>query len=220
MKSPPKTNIRRITSSLASFRFGAGGKSSDVFAINLIRSRSFFHLNRRVLSFLTLGYFIAQGLLFLGLVFWGLGLGVKTFQLDQSFRRAFPLSVSGTEFQTQLNQLSQRARASLAELKTAVAIEKDKFRIAGKLAGIARTIPVRTWVSSIRLDASERSMNIEAGFLVDPADPDRLPVKGWIDALAKDPGFGPWLKKIEQIHSSENQKGQAEICLFEIQAGW
>lgn len=220
MNSLPKAGFRRFIPSIGPFCFGTSDKSSGVFSINLIRSQSFFLRNRRLLSYATVGYFIAQGLIFLGLVLWGLGLWGQAVYLDKSFHRIFPASDSIKDYKAHLNQLSQRAQASLDEVKAAVAIEKDKFRVAGKLAGIVRTIPIRTWITSIRVTAATRSMVIAAGFLVDMEDPDERPFKDWIEALKKDPGFSPGLKQIEQVSSSETRKGEADVSLFEIRAGW
>ena len=220
MTSSPKTGLLKFIPSLGSFCFGPTEKSSGAFSINLIRSRSFFLQHRRPLSFLMFGYFVLQVLIFLALVVGSLGLWGQTLYLDRSFHQIFPESSTRKEFRARLDQLSQRAQASLGELKGAITIEKEKFRVAGKLAGLVRTIPVRTWISTIRVDAKTRTMSIQAGFLIDMEDPDERPMKDWIEALKKDPGFSPGLKKIEQGSSSETEKGRAAVCLFDIKAGW
>ena len=51
-------------------------------------------------------------------------------------------------------------------------------------------------------------------------DSDALSVTHWIEALKKDPGFGPGLKTIGEVSSYQIQKGAVEISLSEIQAGW
>ena len=175
---------------------------------------------RRLIPFVILGYFIVQGLLLISLLVWGLGLNAEVTRLTQSFQKTFPSSFSSGGYKASLDQLFQRAQAELARLKVATVIEKDKFRIAGKMAGIVRTVPVRTWISSIQLDTSKRSMSIKACFLADAMDSDALSVTHWIEALKKDPGFGPGLKTIGEVSSYQIQKGAVEISLSEIQAGW
>jgi Tfp pilus assembly protein PilN len=220
MMQPIKSDPHSLTSPELFLRHEADRDSPDIFAVNFIRSRSFGATHRRLIIFVMLGYFVAQGLILIALVLWGLGFRDEAVRYNRNFQMAFPSISSSEDYSEQLNQLTRRAEASLAGLKEAIAIEKDKFRVAGKLAGIVRTLPMRTWVTSVRFDAAERTLSVEAVFLVDEKAPDQEPMKEWTEALKKDPGFGAGLKKIELVRSTQAQKGDAEILVFEIKAGW
>ena len=220
MMNAIKELIQRIIPQKHFFGPEPAGKLPEAFSINLIRSKNFFVLHRQMIFFTALAYLMAQSLLFLFLFFWGMGLQVEAIKLHRDFQKEFPSGSSEKEFEAHLDDLYEKAGVSLKDLDAVIAIEKDKFQIAGKLAGIARTIPPRTWVTSIKLDGWRRSMMLEARFLVDVADPYQLPTKKWIDALKNDPTFGEGLEQIDYLQSSQTQVGHAEIGFFEIEARW
>lgn len=120
----------------------------------------------------------------------------------------------------EMETLRQHALENTAELQGVIATERQRFPVGEKLAGLTRTLPPRTWLTSLSGDRSNRTMTIKAAYLINPESPYELPTKGWLAALKDDPSFGQGLTRLEMGQSSRKRVGEAELFVFDVEAAW
>ena len=192
---------------------------APTFSINFIRQERIPLSVRRLLVSILLGYLAVNAVLFVALT----GTAVSAHLQWRALRRtlqAAPSADAGNEIGRDMARLQDQAQEDLATLTAGVAQQRQRFPVAGKLAALTKTIPPRTWITSLSGKRDGRTLAIRAAYVVDPAAPYTLPMKGWMDALKADPSFGRGLKQLRLAASSRKTQGAAELVVFEMLADW
>lgn len=191
-----------------------------VFSINFLRHEITPMSVRRFMAYAALGYFAVNALLLIALI---AGSVSAHLQRGKILASEGTKSLSGPTAETlkrDLAGLRGEVLTHLTQLDSLTTFYNERFRVAGKLAGLARTLPARTWISEFQGSRSGRSFRIEATYLVDPEKPYEEPAKGWIPALRSDVEFGQGLKRLESLKSSQKKQGNTELYSFELAAEW
>jgi len=193
----------------------------EVFSINFIRRETLALRIRRSLVYVGLGYLALHAAIML----WLLASAVLAHHQSQRMQRllhsrspsvASPAGVS----QQEMESLRDRAAADLAMLNAMATLQQQRFFIGPKVAGLARTLPARTWITNLTGHRQGRSLTIQAAYLVNPETPYELPAKEWMAALKDDAGFGPGLQRLELGSTSRKMQGMADLYYFELSAEW
>lgn len=194
---------------------------APVFSINFIRHHSLPVAVRRVLLYTAIGYVVASVIVLAVLLGMGVSSGTQWRALQHHVQQATP-SRSGRSaaVREEMDVLRQQAAQNVAELHAAIERRQRQFPVGGKLAGLTRTLPARTWLTNVTGEQKDRKMTIQAAYLVDPERPYDLPTKGWMAALKADPAFGQGLKSLELTSSTRKNHGRAELFIFQLSAAW
>ena len=199
---------------------GPSAPQEPVFSINFIRGETVSLRVRRLLTSLALGYLIANLLLLAGLLGTALHARTQRQRLAQVLSSPTPSTRVVHAGEDDMERLSRRAQADLAELGAIVAQRKLGFPVGGKLAALTKTLPARTWLTGISGTRAERRITVQATYLIDPERPYELPIKAWMGALRDDLAFRDGLTRLELSASSRKTQGRAELALFELVAEW
>ena len=187
-----------------------------VFAVNFLRSELLPQVVRRLLASLAVVYLLAN-VVFLFVLFESAG---KSRAEWRSLQAQIPSADSLNALHRELGQMQEQALKDIDQIGKVVAFKKERFPSGGKLASLAKTIPSRTWITSLSGDRTKRQLSIEATFLIDPSSPYELPMQSWMQALKSDPQFGKGLKGITLENSSQKMQGASELCFFRLTAEW
>lgn len=195
----------------------AGSRPGTVFSINFIRGQSLsLRLRRRVVTFLI--SVVAVNLLVLaGLLIAGAGLSREGRALER--QSAAPAGHAG-QAGIEMSALVRDANASLAELRAIAAAQRERFLVGGRVAAIVKTLPAGTWITQLHGERKARSIDIAAVYLIDPAAPQLLPAKAWIDTLKADPVFSQGLKRLELGTTTRKRQDDAELYSFGLTVEW
>ncbi len=192
----------------------------EPFAVNFARQHSLPLSMRRVLAKAAIAYAAIHVAVLLLLLGTALRAVLASHDLERQLQaqKSSPAMVSA--IQHEIATLKGQAGHDLTQLNTVIAQEQQRFPVAGKLAALAKTVPARTWITSIASNQEHRSFTIQAAYAVDPEEPYALPTKAWIEALKADPVFSRNLKQLELRSSSKKTQGKAELALLELNAEW
>ena len=129
-------------------------------------------------------------------------------------------AAAGDALKHDMSVLRERATDDLDQLNMMLALERPRFAVGGRLGGLTRTLPARTWVTSVSADREHRTLKVEASYLIDPDRPYELPTKTWVERLQADAQFSQGLKRLELGESTRKMQGQAELFCFTLMAEW
>ena len=194
--------------------------SGEVFSINFIRHETLPVHIRRAGIYAALGYVAVNLLIALGLFGMAVQLNGRARGLAAELQGPRPSAEALRAGRQAMAALSVRGADQLARLQRIVGIQQQRFPVAGKLAGLARTLPPRTWITSIIGSRDERTLRIQAMYLIDAENPSSFPAKAWIEALKADEGFRQGLQRVELGSSSRKTQGEARLFEFELIAEW
>ena len=208
------------TSASASTPKAPAAVASAVFAIDFVRGRRLPSWVQYALVYIAFG-FILLNLIVTLLLF------VVAGQTRREWRHVKGMLSQQTSVETiaqlkaKLAPLQETAEQQLTGLERAVALQRVRFAMADKLAAVAKTVPVRTWITGMTGDRERRTLTIHATCMADPASPSaELPMKGWVDALRADRAFADGLKRLEIGASSRTMVGKTEVYLFDLTPEW
>lgn len=191
-----------------------------VFSINFVRRQTTSLRVRRALAYCGLGYLVVNVMIFMTFI----GMAIQSHQQAYAVRvqshaqRSSSAAVSASR--QEMASLQQRALEQLNQLNAIIALQKQRFPVAGKLAALTKTIPARTWITSLSGQRNNRTMTIQAAYLVNPDAPYTLPATQWIEALRADPAFRQSLKRLDLGASTRKTLGSTELFVFDLVAEW
>ena len=192
---------------------------AEVFSINFIRSKNIPVRVRRLIVHLALGYLGANIVLMVCFLSLAGAFQAQSRKLQDSLPAQSSSSADGA-LTEQMGSLYKKASENLTRLNSVIAVRKQIFPVAGRLAALARTLPTRTWITQLSGERDERTIHLSANYLIDKEHPSDLPVKEWTDALKADPYFGQNLKRLDINSSSRKTQGKAELFSFDMIAQW
>ena len=194
--------------------------SSEVFSINFIRSEFVPPQVRRWLLSVGLGWLVINALVLVGLMLMTVLMHQQSRQLQAAVRQQITSAKTVDTASQEIETLGEHAAEHVAQLNAVIAQERQRFPSGNKLAAIARTLPARTWLTSVSGDRKARTLTIQAAYLINQASPYDLPTKEWLAALKDDPGFREGLTRLDVGSSSRKRVGEAELFSFELTAQW
>ena len=192
----------------------------EIFSINFIR-RDFIPLSiRRIAISLVGGYLGINLLVMIGLL--GAALWSYSSQafLQAKFQDRIQDSIWLSKVKQDMEIMQEQATHDTHQMNAIMTLKKQRFPFTGKLAALAETLPARTWIRLLSADQEEKSLKIEAVYLVDPEQPYTLPVKEWVEALKNQPRFAQGLKRLDLVTSSRQTQGKSDLFSFELLAEW
>ena len=196
-------------------------QNGEGFSINLVRQEVLPPSVRRLAVYVALGYLAIHALFLIGFLGTALHDGVARYQLQAKYRGQTPATAPGNALKREMRVLNERASDNLAQLNTMVTLQRQQFPVGEKLAGLSRTLPDRTWITSISGKRGDYSIAVQATYLVNDEKPYDVPTKQWIEALRADPSFGRDLRRLDVGASSRKKsQGETERYSFELNAGW
>ena len=193
---------------------------AEIFSINFIRREMVPLRIRRVVVTLAVGYLAVHLLVAVLLICSAIVSHMQVQQLRASLQEQRPSATALTVRQQDMRDLREQVTHTLTMLNTMLALQKSRVPVGGKLAGLTRTLPPRTWITSLAGDRADRTLKIQAAYLIDPEHPDALPMKGWLEALKADAAFGHGLQRLDLGSSSRQAHGKAKLVTFELVAEW
>jgi len=189
--------------------------SQEVFSINFIRREVVPFRVRRVLIYVGFGSLVINLALMIGfLVFAG-----QTRHEVQRVRAQMGVNTARAP-NDEMETLRERAADNLARLNALIGLQQSRFYVGSKLAALTRTLPARTWITTLSSNRKGRTLLIHACYLVNSEKPYDLPTRGWIEALKADPVFGQGLTRLELAGASRKRQGDAELFTFDLTAVW
>jgi len=194
--------------------------AGEVFSINFIRGEFLPPRVRR--TFLAAGFWwlIVNGLVLVGLLLMVAGTHQQSRRLQTAVQQRIASASTVGGASQQIEALREQAAQNVSKLNAIIALEQQRFPTGSKLAALTRTLPARTWVTSISGDRGARTLHVQAAYLINPASPYDLPTKEWLAALKDDPGFREGLARLEVGPSSRKRVGEAELFSFELIGQW
>ena len=194
---------------------------TEVFSINFIR-RPFIPLSTKRLLIRWILIYVLVQIVLIGLLFLvTFAVNLKTNKLEQKISKSISPLSSSRLIKSEMNNLKIDLSVGLNRLRSLIELEKSRFQIADKLAGLARTLPSRTWITGLSGNQGPRTLAIKAAYAVDSKDQTfQPPTKEWFAALRSDPDFGQGIKRIELQKTSERRQGNAKIYVFDVLAEW
>ena len=192
----------------------------EVFSINFIRHETLPVQVRRVGIYAALGYVAVNLLMVFGLLGMVAHFRGEAKRLQVAIQGPRPSAEAVKARQQTMQVLSGRASDQLGKLQKVIAVQQQRFPVAGKLAALTKTLPPRAWITGMTGSRDDRTLRIQAAFLIDPEQPSTLPAKAWIDALKADAQFRQGLKRLELGSSSRKTLGSAKVFEFELMAEW
>ena len=226
----PATVTRRVREALQGSLQGSGlprltprspRLNGEGFSINLVRHEVLPRSVRRLMAYAALGYLAVHALFLMGFLGTTLHHYVARRQLQARFRGQTPITAPGNVLKREMRFLNERASGNLVELNTIATLQRQQFPIGGKLAALSRTLPDRTWITSVSGKREDHSVTVQANYLINEDQPYDVPTKQWMEALRADPSFSTDLRRIDVGTSSRKKShGEAELFSFELNAGW
>ncbi len=192
----------------------------EVFSINFIRHETLPRQVRRALVFVGLGYLCLNLTVMCGLIGASMYSRGEWGTLQSQVQGQMPSKDVLSALKQNMKTLHERAAQDLATLNVITALQQQRFVVGGKLSALTKTLPARTWITDLSGTREERSIKIQAAYLVDPDRPYELPTKRWIGALKADSAFSQGLKRLDLGATSRKTQGKAELFLFELTAEW
>ena len=192
--------------------------SRGVFSINFMRHQLPSAGLRRAGMLATLGIVAANAIVLMIL----LGMAVHLQQQESQARAGLRASGmrTATAIAEELRPVQARAAENLKEMRAMIHAQQGRFPLAGKLAALASTVPPRTWIAKLEGSRNDRTLKIEAMYVINPSAPTDLPIKDWMNALKADARFGKNLRKLEMASSARAAQGRAEVMRFTLTAEW
>lgn len=192
----------------------------EVFAINFMRHQFVPLPIRRIACYAVFGYLALNAVFLITLC----GMMVHSFVSQQilqiKFQREMLAATALHAMKEDMAEVQTQAVQDLNYLNAVLALRRERFPMAGKLAAITETLPARTWIHTLSADHEKRSLKIQAVYLIDPEKPYDFSCKTWLDALKAYPGFNGGLKKLELGPSSRTQQGETHLFSYELLAEW
>ncbi len=190
------------------------------FAINFLRRQATPAWVRRSLATGVVAALVLNAFLFLWLLGGSMVFFLKSSRLQGKFQSR--LSAPGTlqTLKGQAQALEEQGGHDLAQINTALNLQREHFPVAARLAALAKTLPSRIWIGQISGDRADRSIGIQAVYVVDPSSPERLPAKQWIEAVQAHPSFRSGLRGVDLKGSKRKSQGGSDLFLFDIAAEW
>ncbi len=197
---------------------GTGGVV--VCSINLIRHQHLPRYVQRSLTWVVLWAFCFNVVVAAGLCLVAQRTRARGRQLQRQLQgQMSSVDAAGTLKQEMLT-LRERAHEDWAQLTAMIVLQQTRFPVGGKLAGVTKTLPPRTWITGLSADRDKRTLTINASYLIDAERPFELPTKAWMAALQANPPFSHGLKRLELGESSRKLQGTAELFCFSLIAEW
>ncbi len=192
----------------------------EVFTINFARHESLPLRIHRTLVHVALVYLVISVIFMIGLVVVALHSRTLSKKLQTEIQGQMALSSTDLSALKRMDNLSGHAAENLNKLNAITTLNKQQFLIGEKLAALAATLPARTWIARLSSKRDERTIKIEAIYLVDPEKPYEIPTKDWIEKLKFDARFSHGLKQLELGPTSRKTQGNAELFSFELLTSW
>lgn len=192
----------------------------EVFAVNFSRRETLSRVWRRGLAYAAVGFLALNVIAVFYFVFEGIGAHIEIGRVRSSIEKMLPSSSAVAQIKTEADILYGEASEQLNRLNFILSLKKQRFPASQKLAGLTRTLPLRTWITKIETDSTRRSVSIEALYLVNAEDPYYLPTNDWVVELKKDPDFGFGLKNIDITRSAQKEMGGSQVYAFSILSTW
>ena len=194
--------------------------AGQVFLINFMRRQTLPLRVRRTLIYIALSYLAASVVLSIGLISVAVHDHAESRSLQRTLKGRLPPVEALNALKTDMDTLHQQATKNHLHIEELLELQRERLPVAGKLAVLAKTLPARTWITSLAGDRDDRTLSISATYLIDPDRPYMLPIKPWIEALERNPNFGQGLQRLELTTSSRTVVGKAELVAFELIAEW
>jgi hypothetical protein len=211
-----KTPAAKLPKFMEMESFGSG---NTVFQIDFLRRRFLPRQIRFLLVWIVVGWLALQTVIFGVLALQCLYGHARNFQLKSRIEKNLG-TLNRAQLVPAMDTLHKAVMYRLMDLQTQVRLQNERFLFAGKLAGLTRTLPARTWIREIVSDRAQRTLTIHGSFLIDPRNPYEIPISSWIEALKKDPQFSAGLVKIDMTEASSSTREKADIYLFQILCQW
>ena len=199
---------------------GTPYRGGAVFSINFVRSDMVPMRFRRIMLYSILGYLAVNVAVLFGLMRMASNTQDEWQALQAALNGELTSATAVNALTQEMDRMNAQATRDVEQLDRVIALKREEFFVGGKLASLARTIPIRTWITDISGDRDGRRITIQAAYLIDPEAPYDLPTKAWIDALRADPDFGDGLKQIVLGESSQKMQGSAELFSFDLIVEW
>ena len=190
------------------------------FAINFVRGETLPPWVRLASAYAVISTLAVGLLLALYLVVASAAFFFQSHQLQAKLRGRLPTPAALAVLKQEMQELDDQAVFDLAQFKTFSNLQKQRFLAGERLAALARTLPARTWVVQISGQRAERSMDLQAAYLVDSGTPYKIPAKNWVQDLQADPVFKNGLRGVSIGSSSRKTQGNSELYLFNLSADW
>jgi Tfp pilus assembly protein PilN len=195
----------------------AAPSRTPAFAVNLIRKDATPLRVRQTMVWAGAGW-VGLNLALLATM---TGAGMQAIRERVDLQARMPgATPSATAAAQEMAALHAQAQQRLAQLGSALAVQRQEFPLGGKLAALTRTLPARTWLTELAADRSGRTVRVRASYLIDPEKPYDLPTTAWVAALKADPVFADGLTRLEPGASSRQAQGRADLFAFELVGEW
>jgi Tfp pilus assembly protein PilN len=196
------------------------GYRGAVFSINFVRHETVPLRIRRTVISVALGSCLVNASIMVGLIGMALHARQQWQQVQAKVQRQMPSAVEISATTQEMETLHERAIQDLTDLNAAISLHSQRFPIGGKLAALTKTLPARTWITGLSGNRENRTVTIQAIYLIDLENPYDLPTKEWIEALKADPHFRQGLTRLDLGTSSRTTEGRAKLFSFELVAEW
>lgn len=197
-----------------------GAASSEGFAVNLIRAQVPPAWIRRSLASAVVAVSAFNAFLCLWLVGSSLVFLIQSSRLQGKFQGQLSAPGSLQALKDQALALTEQGEIDRAQISAALNLQRQHFPVSSKLAVLAKTLPPRIWISQVSGERADRSMDIQAVYLVAPSSPERLPAKQWIEAVRADPVFRNGLKSADLKSANRKSQRSGDLFFFEVAAEW
>lgn len=198
----------------------AVSRDSEVFSINFIR-REFLPLqNRRVVVYAALVYVLISTAILAGMIVFAAQSHSELRTIQKNLAREIPSKAAFAALTQDLTDLETRAAGHTRQLNTIAWFQKERLLAGEKLSALTETLPARTWVTQISGSEAQKSLSIQAVYLIDPKKPYDLPIKEWMEKLNAHPNFRNGLTRFDLGTTSRRLQGSSEICSFQLLAEW
>ena len=196
------------------------GLTVPAFSINFHRRRMLSVGARRALLYVMLGYLALNVVVAGSLMVMAQHTRGQRKQIEHVVSAGAVAEGASPDVIRQMQALETNATTQLKSLTTAVALQRARWPLGGKLAALTRTLPHRTWITTLSADREHRKLTINARYFVDPANPYDYPAKAWLEALRADPSFRVGLKQLDLGSSSTQNQGNAQVYVFQVNGEW
>ena len=190
------------------------------FAINFIRQDHLRLLLRHGLRIFLAVYLIVQGIVLVGMLLTGVTMDIRRSQLQSLIQEKFSFVPSADQIRSERRALKTEVQNQKDRLNAVISSQKGRFRMANKLASLKKTLPSRTWITSLRGGSRDRTLTIRAAHWVSEDGFYKVVAKNWSEALRSDPIFSQGLQSLELKSSSQKSSGRNELYSFELTARW
>ncbi len=194
--------------------------TQQTFSINFIKQKTVPLKFRRAAALAAVFYLALNGILAAGFLGSGAAASLQSLGLKNKLSKLAAGPITADSLEQDMEPFYSHAAQSLDGLNRVIASGHQRFPVGGKIAAVVKTLPNRTWITSFSSKHPERTLRLEALYLVDPKAPNKLPLKTWERALRADAVFSQGLKKLSLGQTSSVKQGKADCVRFDLVAEW